>query len=414
MGLLDIFSVGLDLDRLRRIDNTDPNDPLAENFGGALKVSLRDRKTPEGAFDSAPGFIKGPVNYFVPPGSEKTGRARIPFTDKMARVVPESAMSKFRTDDQKTASANIPMGAISQVPKQDASATTVKSETSVKTIPTKDLAQDGNFLSKLSDLIGMDFSKAASDWKDKGGFEGLMANPAFTMGLAFMQAGAEGKSIGAAGLDSVAKAAGISQQYKKILEAKKQAPIQATAADISETKNLLSKVGISEGNWFENFGSKVSNFFNKNKGSRNPGLDYDKAVEEIAVQYQAAVVKKQKQLAAANKPTILRIDDKIKIMEKLIKDGTIQKNESFFSKIGITDATIQKGLAHGGTAHQGKSYLVGEKGPEVFIPKETGEVVANDDSQVFTMLLAANPQLQKVSKERAMKILKAKFPEYFD
>ena len=43
-----------------------------------------------------------------------------------------------------------------------------------------------------------------------------------------------------------------------------------------------------------------------------------------------------------------------------------------------------------------------------------GNVVANDDSQVFAMLLASNPQLQKVSKERAMKILKAKFPEYFD
>ena len=413
MGLLDIFSVGLDLDRLRRIDNTDPNDPLAENFGGALKVSLRDRKTPEGAFDSAPGFIKGPVNYFVPKGSEKTGKVRIPFTDKMGRIVPESAMSKFRTDDQKAASASIPMGAISQVPKQDASTTTVKSETSVKTIPTKDLAQDGNFLSKLSDLIGMDFSKAAADWKDKGGFEGLMANPAFTMGLAFMQAGAEGKSIGAAGLDSVAKAAGISQQYKKIIEAKKQAPIQATAADISETKDLLSKIGISEGNWFENFGSKVKAIFGKG-GSKTPGLDFDRAVEEIAVQYQAEIAKKQKQLAAANKPTIIRKDDKLRILKKLIKDGTIQKNESFFSKLGITDATIQKGLAHGGTAHQGKSYLVGEKGPEVFIPKETGEVVANDDSQVFTMLLAANPQLQKVSKERAMKILKAKFPEYFD
>jgi hypothetical protein len=282
MGLLDIFSVGLDLDRLRRIDNTDPNDPLAENFGGALKVSLRDRKTPEGAFDSAPGFIKGPVNYFVPPGSEKTGRVRIPFTDKMGRIVPESAMSKFRTDDQKAASASIPMGAISQIPKSDASTTTVKSETSVKTIPTKDLAQDGNFLSKLSDLIGMDFSKAAADWKDKGGFEGLMANPAFTMGLAFMQAGAEGKSIGAAGLDSVAKAAGISQQYKKIIEAKKQAPIQATAADISETKDLLSKIGISEGNWFENFGSKVKAIFGKG-GSKTPGLDFDRAVEDRAV-----------------------------------------------------------------------------------------------------------------------------------
>jgi hypothetical protein len=304
------------------------------------------------------------------------------------------------------------MGAISQVPKQDASATTVKSETSVKTIPTKDLAQDGNFLSKLSDLIGMDFSKAASDWKDKGGFEGLMANPAFTMGLAFMQAGAEGKSIGAAGLDSVAKAAGISQQYKKILEAKKQAPIQATAADISETKNLLGKVGISEGNWFENFGSKVANFFNKNKGSRSPGLDYDKAVEEIAVQYQAAVVKKQKQLAAANKPTILRIDDKIKIMEKLIKDGTIQKNSAWFGGL-FTDDTLQK-REHGGPVHKGQPYIVGEAGPEIVIPHSSGNVIANDDTQVFNMLLASNPQLQKVSKERAMKILKAKFPEYFD
>jgi len=412
MGLLDIFSVGLDLDRLRRIDNTDPNDPLAEDFGGALKVSLRDRKTPEGAFDTAPAFIKGPVNYFVPKGSEKTGRVKIPFTDKMARVVPERAMSKFRTDDQKATSASIPMGAISQVPKSDASTTTVKSETSVKTIPTKDLAQDGNFLSKLSDLIGMDFSKAASDWKDKGGFEGLMANPAFTMGLAFMQAGAEGKSIGAAGLDSVAKAAGISQQYKKILEAKKQAPIQATAADISETKNLLGKVGISEGNWFENFGSKVANFFNKNKGSRSPGLDYDKAVEEIAVQYQAAVVKKQKELAAANKPTILRIDDKIKIMEKLIKDGTIQKNSAWFGGL-FTDDTLQK-REHGGPVHKGQPYIVGEAGPEIVIPHSSGNVIANDDTQVFNMLLASNPQLQKVSKERAMKILKAKFPEYFD
>ena len=65
-------------------------------------------------------------------------------------------------------------------------------------------------------------------------------------------------------------------------------------------------------------------------------------------------------------------------MEKLIKDGTIQKNESFFSKLGITDATIQKGLAHGGTAHQGKSYLVGEKGPELFVPRSSGTIVPNN------------------------------------
>ena len=278
---------------------------------------------------------------------------------------------------------------------------------------TSQLANDDNFLNKLANLAGTDLNKAAATWKEKGGFEGLMSNPAFTIGLAFLQAGAEGKSLGQGALDNVIKAGAVSQQYKKIIESRKQAPIQATAADISETKNLLSKIGISEGNWFENFGSKVKNFFGKG-GSRTPGLDFDRAVEEIAVQYQAEIAKKQKELAAANKPTIIRKDDKLRILKKLIDSGVIQKNESFLSRIGITDATIQKGLAHGGTAHAGKSYLVGEKGPEVFIPKETGEVVANDDSQVFTMLLAANPQLQKVSKERAMKILKAKFPEYFD
>ena len=150
---------------------------------------------------------------------------------------------------------------------------------------------DIRFYAKLANMAGVDFDKAAATWKEKGGFEGLMSNPAFTIGLAFMQAGAEGKSLGQGALDNVIKAGGISQNYKKILDARKQAPIQATAADIAETKNLLSKVGISEGNWFENFGSKIKNFFDKNKGSRNPGLDYDKAVEEIAVQYQAKVNK---------------------------------------------------------------------------------------------------------------------------
>ena len=277
---------------------------------------------------------------------------------------------------------------------------------------TMNLGNDQDFLQKMSSLAGIDFSKASASWKDKGGFEGLMANPAFTLGLAFMQAGAEGKTIGKAGLDSVLKAGAISTEYKKLIESRKEAPIQATAADISETKDLLSKVGISEGNWFENFGSKVKNFFGKG-GSRTPGLDFDRAVEEIAVQYQAAIAKKQAELKAAGKPTIIRKDDKLRILKKLIDSGVIQKNESFLSKLGITDATIQK-REHGGPVHSGESYLVGEKGPEVFIPKETGEVVANDDTQVFSMLLAANPQLQKVSKDRAMKILKAKFPEYFD
>ena len=71
-------------------------------------------------------------------------------------------------------------------------------------------------------------------------------------------------------------------------------------------------------------------------------------------------------------------------------------------------------MAKGGPVKANKAYVVGEQGPEVVIPHSSGNVIANDDSQIFAMLLAANPQLQKVSKARAMKILRSRFPEYFE
>ena len=391
MGLL-IDKYNEYLERLRGV-NLRPDDDFSgmdsdfnTSMGDGIKASLRERESP---------LMKNPLfpTNIVPPGEGKINVA-----GKSIPIIPKSAMGK----------QNVEFAKNNQIPKQDAK----PSDPIVMGGSGTQYSNDNNFLSKLANLAGTDLDKAAATWKDKGGFEGLMSNPAFTIGLAFLQAGAEGKSLGQGALDNVIKAGAVSQQYKKIIESRKQAPIQATAADISETKSLLSKIGISEGNWFENFGSKVKNFFGKG-GSRTPGLDFDRAVEEIAVQYQAAIAKKQAELKRAGKPTIIRKDDKLKILEKLIKSGVIQKNESFLSRLGITDATIQK-REHGGPVHEDKSYLVGEKGPEVFIPKETGEVVANDDTQVFSMLLAANPQLQKVSKERAMKILKAKFPEYFD
>ena len=273
-------------------------------------------------------------------------------------------------------------------------------------------AEDIGFMQKLSNMAGVDFDKAAANWKDKGGFEGLMANPAFSLGLALMQSSANGKTINQGILDNFVKSAKISTEFKDRIEARKQEPIQATAADMAETKDILSKVGVSEGNWFENFGSRVKNIFGKG-GSKNPGLDFDKAVEEISIQYQLAIQKKQKELKEAGKSTVIRIDDKIKIMDNLVKSGKIQKNESFFSKLGITDATIQK-KEHGGPVEAGKPYVVGEKGPEIIIPTSDGNVLSNDDSQIFNMLLASNPQLQKVSRQRAEKVLRSRFPEYFE
>ena len=100
-------------------------------------------------------------------------------------------------------------------------------------------------------------------------------------------------------------------------------------------------------------------------------------------------------------------------MNDLIKEEKIKK------KGGIpflTSATLSMPLpkAEGGPIQKGQSYLVGEKGPEIIIPSSDGNVLTNDDSQIFNMLLASNPQLQKVSRQRAERVLRSRFPEYFE
>ena len=262
----------------------------------------------------------------------------------------------------------------------------------------------------LANKAGIDFDKAAASWKEKGGFEGLMSNPAFTMGLAFMQAGAEGKTLGAGALDNVMKAAGISSHYKQILKDRKQEPIQATSTDIAEVKSLLKSINIDEGNiWEKAWGRHV-------KGE-HPELEFDAAAEEIAVQLQKEMQEWQsKNLDPSGKPKIIRQTDKIDILRKLIKDKKLEKRESILSRLGITAGTIRKpvNFAQGGQIQKGQPAIVGEGGPEYFLPQESGKVLSNDDSRIFAMLLASNPQLQQVSRTRAEKILRNRFPEYFE
>ena len=275
---------------------------------------------------------------------------------------------------------------------------------------TMNLGNDQDFLQKMSSLAGIDFSKASASWKDKGGFEGLMANPAFTLGLAFMQAGAEGKTIGKAGLDSVLKAGAISQNYKKLIQSRTEV-LEVTASDIADMKAELDNYNVSDPNVFEQLFGKVT--------GKDPQKAFDKAAEMVALEYKKEVRKRAK--AAGKKGQDFVVDSTLrkKIIDDIIKSGKVKlkKGVPLITK-GTLEAPEEtyelQQREHGGPVHSGESYLVGEKGPEVFIPKETGEVVANDDTQVFSMLLAANPQLQKVSKDRAMKILKAKFPEYFE
>jgi len=262
----------------------------------------------------------------------------------------------------------------------------------------------------LAQKVGIDPAKAAASWKEKGGFEGLMANPAFTMGLAFMQAGAEGKTLGQGALDNVMKAAGISSHYKKIIEDRKQAPIQATSTDIAEVKGLLETMNIEDPSWLE----KVVGKF---KGVNRQAM-FDMAAEDIANALQIEMQKLQE----ANKgktPLVFDTRRKLKILKRLEREGKIKKKGGTL----VTAATLEtdvpiktrgKGLATGGPVAKGQPYVVGEGGPEYFLPKESGKVLSNDDSRIFAMLLAANPQLQNVSRTRSEKILRNRFPEYFD
>jgi hypothetical protein len=329
------------------------------------------------------------------------------------RTIPVSGGKADMTIDRKTqniAGASLPFQTPPGVTLDKASPNKVYQDSIMRGGKGANVPNDLNWWQKLSGMFNskFDLEGAKASWTQKGGFEGLMANPAFTMGLAFMQAGAEGKTLGQGALDNVIKAGGISHTYKKIIEDRKQEPIQATAADMAEVESILKSVNIEEGNWAENFWSKL-------KGG-HPGAEWSGAVEEIAVMYQKEISDWQK----ANKnpdgtPKIIRQEDKLKIMKKLVEGGKIKKEKPWLWGL-LSAGTLKKPMnyAQGGQIQEGQHAIVGEGGPEYFLPKESGKILSNDDSRIFSMLLAANPQLQNVSRTRSEKILRNRFPEYFE
>ena len=261
----------------------------------------------------------------------------------------------------------------------------------------QNLAQDPKWWQKLGGMANVDMDKAMAHWKDKGGFEGLMSNPAFTMGLAFMQAGAEGKSLGQGSLDNVMKAAGISSHYKRIIEAKSGGVIEATTGQMDDVKGILGTMGISGPGW-------------RKMLPGNQSESYEQAVEDITIKVQQKVDKMKEDAKKSGKDIVVGSRLKKKIIKDMIDSGEISKKRVFL------DETLESKpvRARGGPVTKGKAYVVGEEGPEVIIPHSSGNVLSTDDSQIFAMLLAANPQLQKVSKARAEKIMRSRFPEYFE
>ena len=390
MGLLDIWSdwkrdnQGTVQDDFSGM-NSDAMSPSLNTAGGIDNPSYKRKESP---------LIKNPIfpEKYVPPGQGQIKLGGKTFNAPKSVLTDNAKIAQ----DQAIKAAQINQG--NEMP--------VDNEEPSTQISGAELSKDGSFMSKLAGMAGVDLKQAGANWKEKGGFEGLMSNPAFSLGLALMQSSANGKTINQGILDNFVKSAKISTEFKDRIEARKQEPIQATETDINEIKDTLKRFKISDPNIWEKGFSWL-------KGE-NATADFDRAAESIAIEYQKEISKMQRE-SKTNKPLVIDSKLRERIIKKIVDSKGVARKKSWFGP--FTDDTLAEKSefrAQGGPITQGKPYVVGEKGPEIIIPTSDGNVLSNDDSQIYAMLLASNPQLQKVSRQRAEKVLRNRFPEYFE
>ena len=259
--------------------------------------------------------------------------------------------------------------------------------------------------------VGEYFNNAQKTWKDKGGFDALMSNPQFGIGLSLLQQASEGKTIGASALKAMVDGGVISDAYAKKIAARGSVTGPATAQQIEAVKAKLAASGLAGK---PTYLQQVIDIF---KGESTTAKQ-DMAYGEI---YKSAE-KKAKAVAKTGKE--VNIDDYIEeaareyiASNKGVVGGSgfgVLGEKSITKKVDTTKQKIVGERQLGGPVAKDKAYLVGEVGPEVFIPKVSGKIVSNDDSKIINLLLEANPNLKGVSPARAEKILRNRFPDYFE
>jgi len=258
----------------------------------------------------------------------------------------------------------------------------------------------------FKNIFGIDVKQMSENWKDKGGFEALMANPAFTVGAALLKSGSQGKSIGAGAIDSLVTGGAISKQYADQIKARSKVLAPISEAQRAEVQSVLAESDIGE----SSIGQKIKAIFS----GKNLSASHRRVLDDVYIEAEKMV----KAEAGGGKGQNKRLERRHfeAAAKKLIREKKITISEGgFISSItgGRGAQSTSKGLAKGGPVAAGKDYIVGEEGPEMFVSETNGTIINNDDSKVVSMLLESNPQLKNVSKARAVKILKARFPDYF-
>ena len=262
----------------------------------------------------------------------------------------------------------------------------------------RDISKNPAMFERIFGLSTGDFAK---NWKDKGGFEGLMANPGFLLGLGIIQSSAQGKPIGSDIFDIATKTGAISAQYADRIKARRGVLAPVTDDQRSTVESVLAEDNFYKPDWFDRI------------KSGNQQAKYREALDDIYTRAEKNVMAESKKLNKKVRLERRHVRDAIKQLEN---EGQISKrDDSFF---GIRGGTVlsKKGIKKrkdGGPVEKGEAYIVGEEGQEMFVPQVDGNIIDNDDTKVVNMLLESNPQLKNISRARAVKILKARFPDYF-
>ena len=259
--------------------------------------------------------------------------------------------------------------------------------------------------------VGEYFNNAQKTWKDKGGFDALMSNPQFGIGLSLLQQASEGKTIGASALKAMVDGGIISETYAKKIAARGSVTGPATAQQIEAVKAKLAASGLAGK---PTYLQQVMDIFKGESTTAKQDMAYGE-IYKLAEKKAKAVAKTGKEV---------NIDDYIEeaareyiASNKGVVGGSgfgVLGEKSITKKVDTTKQKIVGERQLGGPVAKDKAYLVGEVGPEVFIPKVSGKIVSNDDSKIINLLLEANPNLKGVSPARAEKILRNRFPDYFE
>ena len=366
--------------------------------GGTSSANLQDMFKGADA-TRATGNVIGMPGMNIPSGRGAGNYEQDPnliSSDPLKRVTRQDGVQiPIRTIDR-NARPNIPsqFPPKHELPKSDDSKTNLNlSKEGEKTL--------GIGESQFKKIFGLSYGDVAKNWKDKGGFEGLMANPGFTLGLAMMQSSAQGKPISESLLQNVLASGEISSAYADRIKARSK-----VLAPVSEDQRDEVAAVLAEDNYYEpDFLDKLKTGNQSAKYRESLDLIYDRA-QNIA----KSEAKGGKEVRFGRKHIRQAIKD-------LKANGKFKKRDpSFFGiRAGTLEATggIDGARAEGGPVEANKNYLVGEKGPEVFVPQVDGNIINNDDAKVVNMLLEHNPQLKNISRARAVKILKNRFPDYF-